>query len=170
MKVLFLSLACLFCLEAAFAQHVLLLQRGTNKKTRIFYEVGEEITYRQTDADYFYTDVITEIQQDIIVMRENVLKPEQIAVVDIRHKDERNQTIRNLSTLAAGAGALWLTAETINSLYHDGRLSYSTGGLILSGALFATSGIISLTKYKYFKNQGRNRIQLIRQEPEDQID
>jgi hypothetical protein len=166
-----LLIVCIFLgiAHSLIAQHVLLLQRGTNEKTRIIYQEGEELIYRQKGVDFFYTDIITEIQQDIIVLRDNVITPKDIEVVDIRHKDERNHTIRNLSTLAAGAGVLWLTAETINSLYIDGRLSYSSGGLILAGSLFAGSAIISLAKYKYFRHKGRNKIQIILLEEEDEI-
>jgi hypothetical protein len=58
-------------------------------------------------------------------------------------------------------GALLLTAETINGLYHEGKLTYSKSGLIISGSLFATGIILSRFKYQYFKNEGRNKIQII---------
>ncbi|KEO74770.1 hypothetical protein EL17_03585 [Anditalea andensis] len=142
----------------------MLLQRGSNQKTRIIYEEGEQLVYRQKGMDYFYEDVIREIHADFIVLAENIIKPEEIEIIDIRAKDERNHTIRNISALAFSAGALVLTAETINSLYMDGSLRYSTGGLILAGSLFGGSAIISLSKYRYFRPGGRNKIQLIQLE------
>jgi len=96
-----------------------------------------------------------------LVLSENILKPESIAVVDIRNKDERNRTLSNLSLLMLGGGVMLLTAETINGLYHEGKLTYSKEGLLISGALFASSFILFKTRYKYFKVRGRNKIQII---------
>jgi len=149
------------CAGESYAQRMMLLQRGGNQKTRIIYQEGEQLIYRQKGVNYFYEDVIREIHSDFLVLTDNIIRPEEIEVIDIRRKDERNQTLKNISTLAYSAGALVLTIETINSLYLDGSLNYSTGGLIIAGSLFAGGAIISLTRYKYFRHQGRNKIQLI---------
>jgi hypothetical protein len=166
-KSLIILLLIILCVGESHAQRIMLLQRGGNQKTRIIYKEGEQLVYRQKGVDYFFEDVIREIHTDFLVLTDNIIRPDQIEVIDIRRKDERNQTIRNLSALAYSAGALVLTAETINSLYIDGSLSYSTGGLLIAGSLFAGGAIISLTKYRYFRHQGRNKIQLIRLETEE---
>jgi hypothetical protein len=57
--------------------------------------------------------------------------------------------------------ALLMTAETINGLYHEGKLTYTQGGLIVSGTLLASGLILSRFKYQYFKHHGRNKIQII---------
>jgi len=157
----------ILCVGESYAQRIMLLQRGSNQKSRIIYKEGEQLIYRQKGLDYFFDDVIREIHNDFIVLTDNIIRPEEIEVIDIRRKDERNHTIRNISALAFSAGALVLTAETINSLYLDGALRYSTGGLMIAGTLFASSAIISLSKYKYFRHQGRNKIQLIRLEEQE---
>ena len=160
-KYILTLIVVLFFIGQSHAQRMMILQRGGNQKSRIVYEVGDEIKYRQKGVDYFFEDVIREIHRDFLVLTDNIIRPEDIAVVDIRRTDPRNHTIRNLSALAFSAGALWLTAETINSLYIDGRLQYSNTGLILAGSLFTGSAIISLSKYRYFKHEGRNKIQII---------
>ncbi|WP_194777449.1 hypothetical protein [Pararhodonellum marinum] len=147
--------------QLVFGQKYLLLQKGSNQKTRIKYEVGEIITYQTKDYDYFLTDVIKEIQRDYLLLNENILRPEDITAIDISNKDERNRTIRNLSTLAFAAGGLVLATETINSLYQEGSLSYSTGGLVISGSLLTTGFVLSKSKYKYFKRSGRRKIEIV---------
>lgn len=139
----------------------MILQKGGNQKSRMVYEEGDVLIYRQKGVEYFYEDIIREIHRDFLVLTDNVLRPEDIEIIDIRRKDERNQTIRNLSALSFSAGALLLTVETINSILIDGRLSYSSGGLIIASSLFASGAIISLSKYRYFRNRGRNKIQII---------
>ncbi|WP_246581297.1 hypothetical protein [Echinicola shivajiensis] len=143
------------------AQRYLILQKGGKQKSRIVYNEGDPITYKPKGVGYFMDDRITEITRDFVVLSENIIRPENIEVVDVRYTDERNRTIKALSTLTAAAAGLLLTAETINSLYQEGSLSYSKGGLIISGALLASSFILSKLKKKYFKNEGRNKIQII---------
>lgn len=159
-SVIFLLLFCFTALKAE-AQKYMILQKGANQKSRIKFEEGDVIVYQQKGQDFFVTDRIIEIHRDFLVLTENILNPENIAVVDIRNMDERNQTLGNLSALMMAGGTLLLTAETINGLYHEGKLTYSKGGLIISGSLFATGFILSRFKYQYFKNEGRNKIQII---------
>src|SRR5690606_40342310 len=103
--------------------------------TRIKYEEGNMIRYQQQGQEYFTVDIIKEIHPEYLVLGENILKPENITVVDIIDKDERNHTLQNLSVLMYSGAGLLLVAETVNSLYRDKKLSYSDGGLVVSGSL-----------------------------------
>lgn len=150
-----------FAFSQAEAQKYMILQKGSNQKSRIKYEEGDLIIYQQKGQGYFVSDRIKEIHPDFLVLTENVVKPEQIAAVDVRNKDERNRTLRNLSTLMYSGAGLLLVAETVNGLYHDKKFTYSNEGLIISGSLLASGFILSRIKYRYFKNQGRNKIQII---------
>jgi len=158
---LFLLFLLFFIFFQAQAQRFVILQKGSNQKTRIKYEEGDLIIYQQKGQKYFVSDRIKEIHPDFLVLTENILKPEEIAAVDVRNRDERNRTLRNLSTLMYSGAGLLLIAETINGLYHDKKLTYSNEGLIISGSLLASGFILSKIKYRYFKNQGRNKIQII---------
>lgn len=144
-----------------YAQKFILLQKGTNQKTRIKYEVGEVFTYKTKNNDYYISDVIRDIQPEIIVLSENVLRPEDITAVYIQDKDPRNQTLKNLSFLSYGAGAIFLSANVINSLYQEGNVSIADGSLVTSAALFGSGFVLSKVRYKHFKRKGRNKIQLI---------
>ncbi|MCH7397076.1 hypothetical protein MM236_03710 [Belliella sp. DSM 107340] len=148
-------------LNDVYAQKFILLQKGTNQKSRLKFEVGETFTYKSKTNDFYITDVIKDIQTDIIVLSENILKPEDITSVDIFDKDPRNGTLKNLSTLSYGAGLIWLTAESINSLYHDKSFGISSGGMIGAGALFASGFTLSKIRRRHFKNTKRNKIQLV---------
>jgi hypothetical protein len=148
------------------AQKYVILQKGANQKTRIKYEEGDLIRYQLKENDFFISDRIEEIHPEFLVLTENILKPEEIAVVDVRNVDERNHTLSNLSVLMYAGGGLLLVAETINGLYHEKKFTYSNEGLIISGALIASGFILSKVRYQYFKNKGRNKIQIIYLEEE----
>lgn len=159
-NVIFIFLWCLPGFQAE-AQKYVILQKGSNQKSRITYEVGDLIVYQPNGQDFFVKDQIKEIHKDFLVLNENILRPQDIYQIDVREKDERNHTVANLSALMISGGALLMTAETINGLYHEGKLTYSQSGLIISGSLLASGLILSRFKYHYFKNQGRNKIQII---------
>lgn len=146
------------------AQNLLILQRGNNQKTRIKYQVGEPITYLQREIGYYITDNITEITSDYIGLTENVLSLSQVVAIDIRDKDERNHTLKNLTLLPAAGAVLLLTAESVNSLYSEGRLSYNSTVLGIAGALAGTSILMSQVRYKKFRLRGRNKILVITRE------
>lgn len=157
-----ISLILLFSLaQNSFSQKFLLLQHGSNTKTALRFEIGEEITYKSTKFDYYVTDVIVDIKTDIIVLSENVLQPKDITVIDIRDKDPRNQTIKNMSFLSMGAGVVFLLVNTINSLYQEGDLSRLEESWALSAGLLAGGFVISKLKYKEFKHKGDNKIQIV---------
>nr|MBI1229885.1 hypothetical protein [Cytophagales bacterium] len=154
----------------AFSQHMLILQRGNNQKTRITYQVGEPLTYLQKELDYYITERIEEITPEYIRLSDNVLSLSQIVAIDIQAKDERNRTLRNLTLLPAAAAVLLLTAETVNSLYADGRLSYDRGSLAIAGILGGSSLLMSQLRYKKFRVRGRNKLLVItRQAWEDSL-
>lgn len=160
-KKVVLLLLLLFGFAEAEAQKFMILQKGSNEKTRIKYEEGDLIRYQQKGQEYFVSDRIREIHPDFLVLAENILRPEEIVTVDVRTKDERNQTLKNLSILMYAGAGLMLVAETINSLYHDKRLGYSDEGLTVAGSLLVSGFTLSKIKYRYFKNRGRNKIQII---------
>lgn len=165
-KIFISVLLVLLVAGQADAQRFMILQKGANQKTRIKYEEGDRIVYQQKGLDFFITDRIREIHPDFLVLTENILRPEDITLVDVRDKDERNRTLGNLSGLMYAGAAMLLTAETINGLYHEKKFSYSNEGLIISGSLLASGFILSRIRYKYFKNKGRNKIQIIYLEEE----
>jgi hypothetical protein len=161
-KVYLISLVLLFSLvHQSYSQKFILLQKGSNTKTALKFKIGEEITYKSTKFDFFVTDVIVDIQKDIIVLSENVLQPKDITVIDIRNKDPRNQTIKNLSYLSMGAGVIFLLVTTVNSLYQQGDLQQLENSWALPVGLLAGGYAISKLQYKEFKHKGDNKIQLV---------
>lgn len=154
-----------FCLsliaEPAFSQKFILLQKGSNQKTRLKYEIGEDFTYKSKDMAFYVTDKIVDIRTDIIVLTENVLQPSDIVAVDISKKDPRNSTLKNLGSLGMGAGGLFLLVSTVNSLYQEGDLSTVENSFGWPIGFFTAGFIISKIQYKEFKHKGRNKIQLV---------
>ncbi len=159
-KISLLSFLFFGVLPEVTAQKFILLQKGANQKTRIKYEIGEELIYKTKDFDFFLYDEIVDISNEIIVLKENVLTPKEILVIDIRSKDPRNQTLRNLSMLGIGGGVLFMAAQGANSLIQEGNLSQmDTWGVpigMVSGGI-----ILSKIRYRYFNHQGRNKIQTV---------
>lgn len=138
-----------------------LLKRGTNQKSQIRYYPGEEITYKSKKIGYFITDVIESVDQNFIYMSENIISPQDIVEVDIRKKDSRNRTLGAVNYLILGAGVILVSADMINSLYHEGEFSVDKGVGITSGALLATGLAMLPLRYKTFKHKGRNNIQIV---------
>ncbi len=163
MNKIFLFL-CFFGLsQIAFAQgrDFLLLKRGSNQKTQLRYYPGEEITYKSKKLGYYVTDVITEFDKDFIYLRENILSPDDILEINIRRKDKRNGTLTAFNSLILGAGVILISVEIINSLYQTGSVDVSNGVAISSGALAATGLAMLPLRYKTFKHEGQNRIQIV---------
>src|SRR5690606_15848265 len=100
-----LLIAFLFFFQAE-AQRLMILQKGTNQKTTLTYEAGDLIRDQQTCTDFFVSDRIKEIHPDFLVMTEDILQPEEIEVVDVKEKADRNRTLANLSVLTSSGGDL----------------------------------------------------------------
>ncbi|MCH7411002.1 hypothetical protein MM239_16465 [Belliella sp. DSM 111904] len=159
---LILLSAFLLCISfEGFGQKFILLQKGNNQKTRLKYEIGEPFTYQTKNNAYYITDVIKDIEKDIIILSENILRPEEITSVYIKDKDPRNHTLRNLSKLSYGAGVLWLTTNLVNNLYQESNWQVDQGALIGTGILLGTGFGLSKIRYTHFKQQGRKKVKLI---------
>lgn len=139
----------------------ILLKRGANQKTQIRFYPGEEITYKSKKLGYFVTDVIISLDNDFIYLSENILSPQDILEVDIRHKDKRNSTLKNLNALFLGAGIILISVEMVNSVYQNGELEVSDGVAVTSGILLGTGLALLPLRYKTFKHEKRNNIQII---------
>lgn len=161
-KLILFSFFILFS-TIAFAQSrdFILLKRGANQKSQIRYYPGEEITYKSKKIGYFITDVIEKVDQDYIYMSENIISPLDIVEVDIRDKDKRNRTLRAMNSLILGAGVILVSVDMINSIYHNGEVSIDKGVGVTSGILMATGLAMLPLRYKTFKHEGRNHIQII---------
>lgn len=155
------SFLLFFMLSTGYCQKFILLQKGSNQKTRLKYEIGDELIYKTKNFDFYFSDIIVDIKTDIIVLTENVLRPQDITAVYIKNKDPRNKTIKNLSFLGMGAGLIFFTGGIINSLYQEGDLSQASNSLGWSAGLFGVGFLISKLQYKEFKHEGRNKIQII---------
>lgn len=163
MKSAFTAAVFLLLLFGAQAQSrdFILLKRGSNQKSQIRFYPGEEITYKSKKLPYFVTDQIVSVDKDFIYLTENILSPTDIEEVDIRYKDSRNRTMRNLTALFLGAGGILLTVEAVNSLYQQGELNIDSGVAITSGILIGTGLALLPLRYKTFKNTTGYGIQII---------
>ena len=161
----FLFLLCVFALGIqglqAQSKDFLLLKRGANQKSQIRFYVGEDLTYKSKKLGYFVTDRIVNYDKDFIYLTENILSPTDIEAIDIRSKDPRNRTLRNLTALFLGSGVLLMGVETINSLYQDEQFEIDAGVAKISGILVATGLALIPVRYKTFEHRGQNRIQIV---------
>jgi len=161
-SLIFILIFCLLGIwEPVFGQKFILLQRGSNQKSRLKYEIGEELIYKKKGTDYFIYERIKDITPEVIVLTENLLLPGDIDEVFILNKDPRNSTIGNLAYLGMGGGLIFLVGSTVNSLYQNGDLSEVSNSLGWPVGLFATGFALSKMKYKKFRNQGKNKVQLV---------
>lgn len=139
----------------------LLLKRGTNQKSQIRFYPGENITYKSDKLGYFITDRIVSLDQNFVYLTENILRIENIKEIDVQDKDPRNRTLRNLNALILGAGVILISVESINSIYQTENFSIDRGVGITSAILIGTGLALLPVRYKTFKNEGRNKIQII---------
>lgn len=159
-----LTLALLFSILAganAQSKDFILVKRGGNQKTQMRYYPGENITYKSKKLGYFVTDRIESLDTDFIYLTENILSPADIIELDIRDKDPRNRTLRNLTALFLGAGIILLTVEAVNSVYQQDQLRVDSGVAITSGILVGTGLALLPLRYKIFKNTTGYGIQII---------
>lgn len=145
----------------AQSEDFLLLKRGASSKKHIRFYPGESITYKSKKLDYFVTDQIREFSEDYIFLTENILSLDDIEAIDIRQKDNRNSTLKNMNALILGSGIILLTAESINSIYQNREFSIDQGVGLTSGILIGTGLALLPIRYKVFKIQGRNRLQIL---------
>lgn len=145
----------------AQSRDFILIKRGRSQKTQLRYYPGEEITYKSKKLGYFVTDQIVSLETDFIYLTENILSPSDILEVDVRYKDPRNRTLRNLTALFIGAGAILLTVEAVNSIYQQDELEIDSGVAITSGILIGTGLALLPLRYKTFKNTTGYGVQII---------
>ena len=156
-----------FCLISFFSfsqstpKDFILLKRGSNQKSQIRFYPGEFITYKSNKLGYFITDKIVNLDTEYIYLTENILRPADIEAIDIRNKDPRNRTLKNLTGLFIGAGSLLLSVESVNSIYQEGRFSVDAGVASISGILVATGLALLPVRYKIFRQKRDNRIQIL---------
>ncbi len=158
---LLLSLIPLFSFPQNRAKDFVLLKRGTNQKTQIRFYPGESITYKSKKLGYFITDKIVSLDTEFIYLTENILRTSDIEAVDIRNKDPRNRTMKNLTGLFIGSGSLLLGVEAVNSIYQQGNFSIDGGVAASSGMLIGTGLALLPLRYKTFRLKGTNRIQIL---------
>ena len=145
----------------AQSKDFILVKRGGNQKTQLRYYPGENITYKSKKLGYFVTDQIVSLDKDFIYLTENILSPADIVELDVRNKDPRNRTLRNLTALFIGAGSILLTVEVVNGLYQEGEFEIDQGVAITSGILIGTGLALLPLRYKSFKNTTGFGIQII---------
>jgi len=139
----------------------LLLKRGSNQKTQIRFYPGETITYKSEKIGYFVTDVLVNLDTEYLYLSENILKPSDILAIDVRKKDPRNRTLKNLTALSLGAGSMILGLEGINNLTQQGQLKISAGVAKASAILVGTGLALLPLRYKTFTLSEKNRVQLV---------
>jgi hypothetical protein len=158
---LFLGLVPFFCFSQNQPKDFILLKRGSNQKTQIRFYTGESITYKSKKLGYFITDKIVSLDPEFIYLTENILRPSDIEAIDIRNKDPRNRTLKNLTGLFIGSGGLLLGVEAINSIYREGAFSID-GGIATTSAFLVGTGLVMLPlRYNTFRQKGNNRIQIL---------
>jgi hypothetical protein len=145
----------------AQSKDFILVKRGGNQKSQLRYYPGENITYKSKKLGYFVTDQIVSLDKDFIYLTENILSPSDIVELDIRNKDPRNRTLRNLTALFIGAGGILLTVDAVNSIYQEDQLSVDGGVAVTSGILIGTGLALLPLRYKTFKNTSGYGIQII---------
>jgi hypothetical protein len=158
------SLLSILLSSVSFGQNVLLLKRGSHPKNNLVYQTGDVFIYKTKNYDFYLTDVIKEIHSDYLLLGETVLSVPQITAIDISQKDQRNYTLNNLSYLSIGGGLLLTSADVINSLYQEQGFSLNPTVGVIGVSMIASGIVIKKIRYKHFKVNKKNKIQIIKSE------
>jgi len=150
-------------LEKAHCQgeKFILLKRGNNQHTQLRFYPGETLTYKSKALGYFVSDVVVNIDKDYIYLSENILKPSDLVAIDIRDKDPRNRSLKQLSALFLGSGSMAIALEGINNLYRENRFYIDLGLASVSAVLLGVGVGLIPWKYTYFTLSSKNKVQLV---------
>ncbi len=159
MRISLLFLFFLFSIGMASAQKVLQIEKYGKAKTQKIY-VGDEITYKLYDDDFWYTHVIQDIDvdKDLLVFKDRYVDIKNIE--KIRWELRWSKGVRS-SLYLFGAG--WSASALIGTLT-DGNpdTNYRWSDAIVTGTSWLLGWIVpKIFRYKTYRFGKRKRLRVL---------
>lgn len=126
--------------QTAQAQYLVLRKKGSKRKYE--YTVGSTIKYKQKGYDLFFTDRITDFADSTIIMENNLIAIDQIAVVDIQNAFSNRKEILMLGeNYLPWIGAGLLAIDLINNSLVEGNSFSFNKGVTTTSAILVGTGL-----------------------------
>ena len=142
---------------ASAQAYMIARKKGTMRKYEYF--VGSTIVYKQKGQEVFFTDRITQFGDSTLVLENNILLTNQIAVIDVRNADSnRSEFLMASETLLPSLGIGLMAIDLFNHTIVDGnsfeldRSTTTTAGILLAagyGLKIARRKKVNLTNPKF---------------------
>lgn len=139
LKKVFFVLGLLFFFQAASAQaYMVLRKKGTTR--RYEYREGNYLIYKQKGELDFFTDRITQFADSTIVLENNIIRLDQIEIVNISNAfSNRSPLLRSAEDLLPAAGYGLLAIDLFNNSVIEGNpFTFDNGTTFSSAALVLT--------------------------------
>ncbi len=146
---------------SAFSQKYLVVEKlGTRK--RYEYQVGQEITYKLKTEDFYRTDVITQLETNVIAFGFGFYSFEQIEAVNIGRKPRRGVDASKFSPfLLLGGAGYFLLDQFNNSVINGNKLSINDNVLRTSSVLVGLGALPLVLKKRRVKLKRNWRLRLV---------
>lgn len=142
-------LALLFFAENSTAQNYLLVRKIGSTRKFEFYK-GDSFTYQQKGEPIYFTDIITELKDSLIVLENNIINISQIKAIDVRNAQSNRPGIYRvaegtLPTLGIGL----LAIDFINnSIIEGNKFSLDEGTTTAAGLMIGTGLLLKAVRRK----------------------
>ena len=145
----------------AFSQKYLVVEKlGTRK--RYEYRVGQKITYKLKNEDFFRTDVITQLETNVIAFGFGFYSFEQIEAVNINRKPRSGVDATKFSPfLLLGGAGYFLLDQFNNSVINGNKLSINDNVLRTSSVLVGLGALPLILKKRKVKLKKNWRLRLV---------
>lgn len=156
---IFLTAFLLFQLTQSFAQKFLVLEKmGTHK--RFEYHIGDEITFKVKNEEFFRTSTIEDLVDSVIIFDYGFFTFKDIESVRVRGREGTGPT-RFAVPLMVGGVVLFL-ADQFNETVVGGREATLNKGVTIASGSLIGAGLLMLIPGKGVKKLKRNwRLRLV---------
>lgn len=134
-KLLFM-IGLLFCFQSLSAQAYMVVRKKGSAR-RYEYRPGDYLNYKQKGRNTFYNDRITEFADSTIVLENNILRINQIDVINVSNAfSNRSRLLRSAEDVLPIMGYGLLAIDLFNNSVIDGNpFTFDEGTTVSSGAL-----------------------------------
>ena len=142
----------------ATAQKQLVIGKPGRPYKFIFHE-GDEIRFKLKGERSLSRGLIHGLGYDGIRLHYNTIKPEEIAIVDVRDQD-KSRFLHQSGTIFTAAGTGFLLIDQFNRTFIRSEPGVDEKSVLIGGALGAVGGILLLFKKKKVVLRRKNIIRI----------
>lgn len=142
-------LVLFFLAEVSWAQNYLIVRKiGSTRKFE--YYAGSSLTYLQRGEPLYFTDVITELRDSLIVLENNIINVSQIQAIDVRGAESNRPGIFRVAEFTLPTLGIGLLAIDFinNSIVEGNEFSLDEGTTTAAATMIGTGLILKAVRRK----------------------